>query len=75
MTIGFATLVKRFMKGVFELRPPLPRYCFVWDIKVVLSFLCNYFPSDCFPLDILSYKCVVVVVINRAFNCFHGEMK
>ena len=63
LTIGSAPLVKRFMKGVFELRPPLPRYRFVWDISVVLSFLCNYFPNECFPLDILSYKCVVLLAL------------
>ena len=39
LTIGSAPLVKRFMKGVLQLRPPLPRYRFVWDISVVLSFV------------------------------------
>ena len=30
---------------------------------VILSFLSNYFPIDCFPLNVLSYKCVVLLVL------------
>ena len=32
-------LMKRFVKGVFHLRPPLPRYTQVWDVGMVISYI------------------------------------
>ena len=39
--LGKQLLVKRFMKGVFEMNPHFPRYRYVWDVSIVL----NYFRS------------------------------
>ena len=39
--IGKHPLLKRFMKGIFELRPVFPKYHTTWD----LSILFNYFRS------------------------------
>ncbi len=39
LTFGQHTLVKRFMKGVFELRPSFPRYKSVWDVNVVFNYM------------------------------------
>lgn len=33
------TLVSRFMKGIFNEKPPLPKYKTIWDAKVVLQYL------------------------------------
>jgi hypothetical protein len=41
ITFGCHPLVSRFMKGVFELRPSLPKYNEVWDVSVILSMLKN----------------------------------
>lgn len=32
-------LIKRFVKGVFNKRPPKPRYTFTWDVNVVLEHI------------------------------------
>lgn len=32
-------LISRFMKGVFNTRPALPRYKEIWDVRTVLDFL------------------------------------
>ena len=32
-------LVSRLVKGVFHMRPPLPRYTEVWDVGRVISYL------------------------------------
>lgn len=37
--IGEHELIKRFMKGVFKLRPSVPRYSSTWDPAIVLNFL------------------------------------
>ena len=30
-------IVARFMKGVFKIKPPKPRYCSIWNVKTALS--------------------------------------
>ena len=35
---GQLPIVRRFMKGIFELRPALPRYKSIWDLSVVFNY-------------------------------------
>ena len=37
-----SVLVKKFMKGIFNIRPPMNRYAAIWDVKTVLDSLSNY---------------------------------
>lgn len=37
--IGSHVLVKRFMKGIFNKKPSLPRFNCTWDVSVVLNHL------------------------------------
>ena len=37
--LGEHWLVQRFMKGIFHLRPPQPRYNKTWDVSKVLFYL------------------------------------
>ena len=39
LNLGTHPLVRRFMKGVFILRPALPRYNVTWDVNIVLNYL------------------------------------
>lgn len=63
LTIGNSPSVKRFLKGVFELRPPCSRVNFIWDVSIVLNYLSIYFPLKDIPLDILTYKCVMLLAL------------
>ena len=63
-TIGNTPLIKRFMKGVFELRPSLPRYTYIWDVSIVLEFLSHCFPLDDLPLNVLSFKCAILLALS-----------
>ena len=36
---GELPLVCRFLKGVFNLRPALPKYSTTWDVSVVLKYI------------------------------------
>ena len=36
-TVGAHPKVVRFMKGVYELRTPMPRYQHTWDVQIVLN--------------------------------------
>ena len=64
ITIGNSLLIKRFLKGLFELKPPLPRYSFVWDVNIVLNFLSNYYPHDEQPFSIITYKLVMLLALS-----------
>ena len=52
------------MKGVFELRPPVPRYTYIWDVSSVLDFLHNYYPNSELSLSTLTLKCVVLLSLS-----------
>ena len=56
--ISNSSLIKRFMEGVFELCPSLPRYKYIWDVSIVLDFL-RYYPNDDLSLPVLTLKCVM----------------
>ena len=45
---GQLPLVKRFIKGIFELRPSFPRYEAVWDVNKVFA----YFRQKCNVSDL-----------------------
>ena len=39
VSIGADPVISRFMRGVFNTRPNLPRYTRSWDVKKVLSYI------------------------------------
>ena len=62
-SIGNSPIVKRFLKGVFELRPPIPRYHFIWDVQIVLDYL-KYLPPNLeLSLRLLTYKLVMLLAL------------
>lgn len=57
-------IVKRFMKGVFHLRPPGPKYNLTWDPAIVLSKLGEMWPNDSLDLESLSKKlCTLLALV------------
>lgn len=63
ITIGNSSIVKRFLKGVFERRPPQTRYVYIWDVKIVLVFLKNFYPNEDIPLNYLTYKLIMLMAL------------
>ncbi|KAJ8913804.1 hypothetical protein NQ315_002710 [Exocentrus adspersus] len=53
-------LVKRFMKGIFKLRPPKPRYNCTWEPQQVLDILQKV---DTSSLKQLSYKLAMLLAL------------
>ena len=66
MSIGNHPLVVRFLKGVFNLRPPVPRYKEVWDVSTVLRFLKTLSPVSSLSLKNLSLKLVMLLSLVTA---------
>ena len=55
MTLSEHVLVKKFMKGVYELRPALPKHNQIWDPETVLQFLMKSSPLSVLSLKQLTY--------------------
>ncbi|XP_069121449.1 uncharacterized protein [Argopecten irradians] len=58
---GNNTFVKRFLKGVFQLRPALPKNNVIWDTEIVISFVRN---MDVSKLKMLTYKTVILLALS-----------
>ena len=65
--------LKRFMKGIFSLRPPSPKYGITWDVDAVLQFLKTLFPLDKLSLKELTLKsvCLAALVSGQRAQSLH----
>ena len=63
VTIGKHPLVKRFMKGLFELDPQFPRYTYVWDVSLLLRYLRMLDDPKNLPMKLLGKKLAVLLCI------------
>ena len=66
VSIGNYPSVKRLLKGVFESRPPVPRYGSIWDANIVLVYLSNFYPNEDISLSELTYKLVMLLALVTA---------
>ena len=63
--IGSHPPVSSFMKGLFQSRPPCPRYLATWDVSVVLSHLRTLSPTE----DLSSKKVTFKLTMLMALVC------
>lgn len=59
-------IIKRYLKGIYNQRPPRPKYNTTWDPHPVLSLLENMFPLSTLSLEKLSHKLVTLLAIITA---------
>ena len=62
-SFGSLPLVSRFIKGVFESRPALPKYSETWDVKQVFSYLQPLHPPESLTLKDLTHKLVMLLAL------------
>ncbi len=62
-TIGAHPWVIRFLKGVFNLRPPVPRYQDTWDVSVLIRFLSTLSPVRKLSLKMLTFKVTTLIAL------------
>lgn len=65
-TAGSHPLVARFLKGVFNIRPPQSRYSSIWDVNAVLSYLRTLSPVRHLSLKDLTLKLVMLMALTNA---------
>ena len=57
--------IVRLLKGVYNDRPPLPRYSSTWNVQTVLDHLVALGDNDKLNLKQLSYKAVMLLALTR----------
>ncbi|XP_011859632.1 PREDICTED: uncharacterized protein LOC105557096 [Vollenhovia emeryi] len=61
--IGNHPMIKRFCKGVSVLRPPRPRYNFVWDPAPVIAKLPSIYPYEGVSLKDITKKLILLLAL------------
>ena len=64
--IGKHPMMAKFMKGVFSLRPPEPKYFVTWDVRQVLDFLKTWSPAESLSLKQPTLKLVMLAALITA---------
>ena len=64
-SVGQHPLVTRLMKGVFNDRPPLPKYTCTWNVQGVLSYISSWGGNDSLSMKQLSWKTVMLLALTR----------
>lgn len=55
--------IKRFLKGIFKVRPPQRKYDFSWEPQLVLDFLSTKFPNDIISFRDLAMKTATLIAL------------
>ena len=59
-------LTVRFFKGIFNSRPPAPRYSETWDVNRVLLYIRNLPDNDHLSLQSLTHKLAMLFALSNA---------
>ena len=67
--VGQHPLVCSALKGVFNLRPPQPKYVFIWDVEVVLKFMNTLPENEMLTQKLLTLKAATLMSLTAASRC------
>jgi hypothetical protein len=67
--VGQHPMVSRFLKGVYNLRPPAPKHTTTWDVDTVLDYLNGLPDNACLDLQQLSHKLTMLLALTNADRC------
>lgn len=66
--IGVEPLVQRFMKGIFHMKPSVPKTLFTWDVKTVLRFLGDL-ENNQLTLRLMAIKLATLLILVTGQRC------
>ena len=61
--VGSHPFISRLMTGIFNLRPPCPRYVQTWDVSVLLRYLKFLSPAPLLSMKNLTLKLVMLMAL------------
>lgn len=67
--VGQHPLVSRFLKGIFNSRPPAPKYCSTWNVDIVLSYIKKLPENKELSFQLLSHKLAMLMALANADRC------
>ena len=67
--VGQHSLVSRFLKGIFNIRPPQPKYCTTWDTGKVLQYILSLPRNRELSLRLLTLKTAMLIALVTAGRC------
>ena len=65
LPVGQHPIITRLVKGVFNVRPPIPRYSNTWDVQKVLNYLDSQGKETPLSLKALTLKTAFLLAITR----------
>ena len=68
-SFGAHPMVCWFLKGVFELKPSLPKYKNIWHVNTVLTYLSSLHPPQDLTLKDLTYKTTMLLALLSGQRC------
>ena len=67
--IGSHPLIIRFMKGVFSIKPSLPKNTVIWDVNILMDYLKTLSPIEELDLKCLTLKAVTLTALLTGQRC------
>ena len=64
--MGQHPIVCRLLQGMFNERPPQPRYQYVWDVGDIVEFLKSMAPNEALSYKDLTMKLATIMAITNA---------
>ena len=64
--VGDHPRVSALMTGIFNLRPPAPKYLFIWDVEKVLNYIKSIPQNGKLSLKILTLKLATLLALTSA---------
>ena len=61
--LGQHPLVSRLLRGVYNTRPPQPRYSATWDVDIVIKYFQSLGENDTLPLKTLTQKLTLLMAL------------
>ena len=64
--VGQHPTIIQLMKGIFNQKPPTPKYSETWDVKLVLDYIKNKGDNDCLSDKTLTWKTAMLIALTNA---------
>ena len=64
--VGKHPMISQLRKGIFNSRPPQPRYSFIWDVSVVAGYIKSLGANSALSLKSLSQKLAMLLALTSA---------
>ena len=64
--VGEHPMICQLLKGIFNSRPPQPRYSFTWDVSVVVGHIKTLGANSSLSLKVLSQKLAMLLALTSA---------